>query len=859
MRKSTLLSLILLPLCTLTAFANQPDSAYIFSYTNENKPNGLHFAWSIQASEWHPIGPEYTYMMCDYGRWGAEKKMYTPFLFQDKDGLWHCIWSVNNRDGIFAHASSKNLVQWGRQSYPEATAGKNCLKPELSYNPLTNDYSITWLSTNGAETRAYCSTTKNFKTYSTAKNIPLSERSNSRSNVRISGTTETGVVVKVPWSIIDGLIQAQQVSAFKNKLYSENFSSDSERFAALKPIDAQISVNLPETKKISDLLVGVFFEDINYSADGGLYAERIQNRSFEYTLSDKEGKDKSWNSTKAWTLNGENVLLTIDTAWFIHPNNQHYAVLKIAQVGAGLVNEGFDGIVLKEGEKYDFSVFARSIDAKNEKLLVRLIGKNGEVYGESTTKTISNDWKKYAVTLMANRDVSDARLEVVPQAIGSVALDMLSLFPQQTFKNRKNGLRADLAQAIADIQPRFMRFPGGCVAHGDGLGNIYRWKNTIGPLETRKAQRNLWGYQQSGGLGYFEFFQFCEDMGAEPLPVLAAGVPCQNSATGGAGQQGGIPMCEMDSYVQDVLDLIEYANGSATSKWGKIRAEAGHPKPFNLKYLGIGNEDLITDIFEERFTIIFNAIKAKYPEITVIGTVGPSYTGTDYREGWDIATKLGVPMVDEHYYESPSWFINNQDFYDNYDRSKSRVYLGEYASRGNTLYHALAEAAYMTSLERNGDVVRMASYAPLLAKDNYTQWRPDLIFFNKEEFRLTPNYYVQKAFGQNAGNEYIPTHVILSNTQEDVKKRIAISLVRDIQTKDLIVKLVNILPVAVTTTLDLKGLGINPDVEAVKTLLQGNPGDKQAKSQQTRCSVSETLTVQLPPYSFTVFRMKTKD
>jgi len=859
MRKSTLLSLILLPLCTLSAFANQPDSAYIFSYTNENKPNGLHFAWSLQASDWHPIGPEYTYMMCDYGRWGAEKKMYTPFLFQDKDGLWHCIWSVNNRDGIFAHASSKNLVQWGRQSYPEATAGKNCLKPELSYNPLTNDYSITWLSTNGAETRAYCSTTKNFKTYSTAKNIPLSERSNSRSNVRISGTTETGVVLKVPWSIIDGLIQAQQVSAFKNKLYSENFSSDSERFAALKPIDAQISVNLPETKKISDLLVGVFFEDINYSADGGLYAERIQNRSFEYTLSDKEGKDKSWNSTKAWTLNGENVLLTIDTAWFIHPNNQHYAVLKIAQVGAGLVNEGFDGIVLKEGEKYDFSVFARSIDAKNEKLLVRLIGKNGEVYGESTTKTISNDWKKYAVTLMANRDVPDARLEVVPQAIGSVALDMLSLFPQQTFKNRKNGLRADLAQAIADIQPRFMRFPGGCVAHGDGLGNIYRWKNTIGPLETRKAQRNLWGYQQSGGLGYFEFFQFCEDMGAEPLPVLAAGVPCQNSATGGAGQQGGIPMCEMDSYVQDVLDLIEYANGSATSKWGKIRAEAGHPKPFNLKYLGIGNEDLITDIFEERFTIIFNAIKAKYPEITVIGTVGPSYTGTDYREGWDIATKLGVPMVDEHYYESPSWFINNQDFYDNYDRSKSRVYLGEYASRGNTLYHALAEAAYMTSLERNGDVVRMASYAPLLAKDNYTQWRPDLIFFNKEEFRLTPNYYVQKAFGQNAGNEYIPTHVILSNTQEDVKKRIAISLVRDIQTKDLIVKLVNILPVAVTTTLDLKGLGINPDVEAVKTLLQGNPGDKQAKSQQTRCSVSETLTVQLPPYSFTVFRMKTKD
>jgi alpha-L-arabinofuranosidase len=856
MRKSFFLCLLFTSLYSLTAFGNQPDSAYVFSYSNDNRPNGLHFAWSVDKSDWHAIGSEYSYLKCDYGRWGAEKKMFSPFLFQGIDGLWHCIWSLNNKDEVFAHASSKDLIQWGRQSYPNAMAGANCLKPEIVYNQATRDYTIFWTSIHGVETKAFSTTTKDFKTYTAAKNRALSDLKSQRTEVLIAGNTETGVVNKVPWTIIDGLIKTQQISIYKQQLYSENSKKDAERYNALKQVDAKISVNNPGTKKISDLLLGIFFEDINYAADGGLYAELIQNRGFEYALSDKEGNDKSWNSTKAWSKNGANASFIIDTTAAIHPNNKHYAVLKIDQIGGGLVNEGFDGITLKAGEKYDFSVFARSIDAKNEKLLVRLIGNKGEVYGETTIKSVSGNWKKYATTLIAKEKAADARLEIIPQATGSVALDMISLFPQKTFMNRKNGLRSDLAQTIADIKPRFMRFPGGCVAHGDGLGNIYRWKNTIGPLEARKPQRNLWGYHQSAGLGYFEFFQFCEDMGAAPLPVLAAGVPCQNSGTGGAGQQGGVPMCEMDEYVQDMLDLIEYANGPVTSKWGKLRAEAGHPKPFNLKYIGIGNEDLITDIFEERFTMIFNAIKSKHPEITVIGTVGPFYEGTDYREGWDIASKLGVPMVDEHYYESPAWFINNQEFYDNYDRSKSKVYLGEYASWDNTLYNALAEAAYMTSLERNADVVSMASYAPLLANEKHTQWRPDLIYFNNEEVKLTPNYFVQKAFGQNAGDEYIPTLVTLSDKQDGVKKRIAVSVVRDSKSKDLMVKLVNLLPVVVNSTIDLKGLGINPDTEALKTVLQGNPDDKNVKSQETNCRVSETLTVELPAYSFTVFRIK---
>ena len=348
-------------------------------------------------------------------------------------------------------------------------------------------------------------------------------------------------------------------------------------------------------------------------------------------------------------------------------------MLEVHRPGAALVNNGFDGIAVKKGEKYDFSVFSKVLDdTKGGKVLVRLTTKDGKEIAQAAIRVSSTEWKKQKAVLTATADAADAVLSVCPQMAGKYALDMVSLFPQNTFKGRKNGLRADLAQTLADLHPRFVRFPGGCVAHGDGVDNIYDWKGSIGALEERKPLRNLWGYHQTRGLGYHEYFLFCEDMGAEPVPVVAAGVPCQNSGTcshhsvgelGCGGQQGGIPMEEMPQYVQDVLDLIEYANGDAKKTvWGKKRAQAGHPKPFNLKYIGIGNEDLITDIFEERFTMIFNAVKEKYPEVTVIGTVGPFYEGSDYEEGWKFATKMGIPMVDEHYYNTPGWFINNQDF-----------------------------------------------------------------------------------------------------------------------------------------------------------------------------------------------------
>lgn len=865
-RTSILLCLIVLllgqtSLATVTSISNAPDSVYLFSYatTKNSNTNGLHFAWSTNQENWKSIGPEMRFLFCDYGRWGVEKRMITPFLHLTPNGTWHCVWSLNETHGTFAHAQSKDLIYWLPQTYPIVMENNNCLEPEISYRANTGQYMVSWLSTADGKTQAYHTTTTDFKNYSPAKELPLSDRLNQRKTVVISGNTETGTLHKVAWELVESLLNKQKLNAYRDQQWSETSKTDPQRFASLKTLDATITIDPSKSKKISDLLIGVFFEDINYAADGGLYAELVQNRDFEYALSDKEGKDKSWNSSKAWHLSGSGATFSIDSVSPIHPNNAHYAVLKATEVGAGLVNEGFDGIAIKSGEKYNFSVFANNPDKKNKKLLVRLIGKNGENYGETTISANSSKWKKFETVLTANQTVSEASLEIVPQTSGTVHLDMISLFPQKTFMGRKNGLRADLAQTIADLHPRFVRFPGGCVAHGDGLCNIYRWNNTIGPLESRVPQKNLWGYHQTAGLGYFEYFQFCADIGAEPLPVIAAGVPCQNSATGGAGQQGGIPMCDMDDYVQEVLDLIEWANGDVKTKWGKLRAEAGHPKPLNLKYVGIGNEDLINDIFEERFTMIFNAVKEKHPEITVIGTVGPSFEGTDYVEGWKIATKLGVPMVDEHYYQSPGWFIHNQDYYDKYDRSKAKVYLGEYAAhlpgRPTNIETALAEALYLTACERNGDVVSMTSYAPLLAKEGHTQWNPDLIYFNNSEVKPTVDYFVQLLFGQNSGDTYLPSEVILSDKSESVRKRVAVSVVLDSKSNDLIVKLVNMLPVEVNTKVNLEGLGVlNPS--AIRTVLTGTPDDKKARPVIDNIAVNKDFPCTLPAYSFTVIRIK---
>jgi len=645
--------------------------------------------------------------------------------------------------------------------------------------------------------------------------------------------------------------------------------------ASAQPPVRTLDINLAQPgKAISSDLFGVFFEDINYSADGGLYAELVQNRSFEYQITEQ----LSWNALTAWELtqrDGGRGSLAIATAVPVHPNNPHYVVIEVQQPGGGvgLVNFGFDGIPVQAGEQYDFSMFGRQLFTGNHwggngvlaspaRFVVRLETKEGAVLGETTVNISGRDWQRVAATITATNTDSAARLVVLSQTKGGVALDEISLFPRKTFKNRANGLRPDLAQAIADLQPKFMRFPGGCLVHGHGLDNLYRWKDSIGPIEQRRGQENLWGYHQSLGLGYFEFFQFCEDIGAKPLPVVPAGVCCQNADNQGGTGQRGLPLEAMPAYIQDVLDLIEWANGPTNSTWGAKRAAAGHPESFHLQYLGVGNEEHITPVFEERFKMIHDVLKAKHPEITVIGTVGPFHSGEDYDAGWKFANAERIAMVDEHYYESPEWFLNNLKRYDAYDRTKSKVYLGEYAAhegnRANTLRTALAEAAYLTSLECNGDVVRLASYAPLLAKERHTQWRPDMIYFNNTSLQLSVNYFVQQLFSQNQGDVYLP--VTLPNTATNL----AVSSVRDSKTGDVILKFVNVGAEVQPLKMNLSGAK-KLAMQVARTVLTGelmavNAFGKPAAvvPQTSSLTVGEKFDCELPAHSLTVIRMATR-
>lgn len=640
----------------------------------------------------------------------------------------------------------------------------------------------------------------------------------------------------------------------------------------LTSVHAQKKESSTSSKKISPDLFGLFFEDINYAADGGLYAELVQNRSFEYGPTSK----REWSSFSFWeyvTPGFSYGSLNVETTSPLNTNNPHYVVLNVEHVGTekqhtgpsgvGIRNTGFDGMVVHEGNKYNFSMFARQLTSEPITVTISLQTPNGKILAEEKILTASSSWKKYAASLTSTFSHDTVSLVVLATTPGKLAIDVVSLFPEHTFKNRPNGLRPDLAQALADMKPKFIRFPGGCLVHGDGLGNMYRWKNTIGPIEQRLEQKNLWGYHQTLGLGYYEYFQFCEDIGAKPVPVLPAAVSCQNSGgtwrIGGTGQRA-LPLNEMAEYIQEVLDLIEWANGPSTSVWGAKRAAAGHPAPFNLEYVGIGNEDKITPEFEARFKLIFDAVKAKYPEITIIGTSGPFPDGDDFTRGWEYADDHNIPVIDEHYYKDPNWMMKNLNRYDSYDRSKSKVYLGEYASWGNKMKNAISEAAYMIGLERNGDVVSMASYAPLLAKKNYTQWKTDMIFFDNNNLCLTPNYHVQRMFSVNQGDMYFDKMVF----KDANDSTLAASCVQDSKTGDVIVKLVNTGDQAKTMKVDLTGFK-NIISTAEKEVLAGeadaentfdNP--KNIAPAKSTFRASKNFQYVTLPMSLTVIRIKTK-
>ena len=767
---------------------------------------GLHLAYLTDDDRWVDVG-----QLCasDFGPWGSEKKMYRPFVVKANDGTWRALWSVNTRSPQFAVAYSEDLVTWRPQDYP--IMKEKGIKDVAAYQMDDGSFDI-YLKT--AKGKRYVHADKDFRTFeedsleATADDILWQ-----RDTATINGKLVEGNDFEIP------SIHLNYIRAWHKALAEENrensrllphneaelqayLKEKNVELAAGNEVSAQFQIKAQKSHRISDKLIGIFFEDISRAADGGLCAELLQNGDFEYN-----GERKGWNAITAWQ--GLTSTSVVSSENGVSQNNPHYAIL-----GETLIyNIGWEGISVKHAA-YDVSLYARCMDGKKKQLTVALVDAENQIVAQAKLKVQGGEWNEYKIQLVISDKYKgelgkDIRFAVIPKGKDRVAVDMLSLMPQDTYKG--HGLRKDLAEVLADLKPRFVRFPGGCMLHGQGLENIYHWKESVGPLKDRKPAKNIWNYHQTRKLGFYEYFQWCEDMGAEPLPVLAAGVPCQNSqpnADSICGQQGGIPMADMPQYVQDVLDLVEWANGDpATSKWAKMRAEAGHPAPFNLKMVGIGNEDLISTDFEQRYLMICKALKEKHPEIEVVGTVGPfHYPSSDYIEGWKIAkeNKKWIDAVDEHYYEKPGWFINHQDYYDNYDRKAPKVYLGEYAANGNNeLDRALAEGIHLCNVERNGDVVEMTSYAPLLCKNGYSNWNPDMIYFdNSEKIRLTESYKIQKMFGQHAGDTYIASEL---NLPVALKRYVGTSVVKDSKTGKTWLKVVNALPR--TLKLQVNGLG----------------------------------------------------
>ena len=817
--------IILLTLSTLmayaSAFAGYPDSVYVKPDVADGT-RGFQIAYSTDRLTWHHI--DCNLFESDYGTWGAEKKLYYPVLRYDGK-VYHATFVPNPKVAQIAVTKSTDFALWKPQDYPRVN--------EADFEALL-----------------------------------AKQKKASRDNI-----------IRIPYAALDALLKKKAVTDINNVWANENYVASGKAISEkAREVRATITVDKSRSKPISPNLMGIFFEDISYAADGGLYAELIQNRDFEYSSSD----NSKWNAKTAWRLEGEGTEWFVENDSPIHKNNSHYSILRTTQPGARLINDGWDGILVKGNARYDLSLFIKG----NGKIRVSIVADRKTL--ASCVIKASADWRQQKSVLTPSSSAGNASLVIEPLQEGTIAIDFVSLFPRDTFMGRKNGLRKDLAETIADLHPRFVRFPGGCATHGQGIDNIYHWQATIGKLWERQPDMNIWNYHQTRGLGFYEYFQFCEDIGAEPLPVLAAGVPCQNSHRGGNGQQGGIPFehelggkpspytynghpLTMESYLQELLDLIEWANGDArSSKLARMRADAGHPKPFNLKYLGIGNEDLISDVFMERYLYLINGIRKAHPEITIIGTVGPFWTGSDYEYGWKAAKENKLDIVDEHYYNSQGWFFNHRDFYDKYDRNGTKVYLGEWASWGNNVSNALIEAAYLTNIERNADVVVMSSYAPLLAKENHTSWNPNLIYFNNSEVKPTVNYDVQKAFGQNVGNTYIASdiHVDYSSDEkqklliQDIKRRIDHSVVHDSKSGDYIVKIVSTLPVESSLNINL-GTEIIPygSTHDATLMILSQPDrpditKEWAVSETKDIKVSNTVNIEMPPFTLAVLRVK---
>ena len=621
--------------------------------------------------------------------------------------------------------------------------------------------------------------------------------------------------------------------------------------------------------QVQPTMWGIFFEDINFGADGGIYAELIKNRSFEFSM-----------PLMGWTVKknyfNEGAVLVLNRQDLNTANPRFVRITKDkADDSLSLTNEGFRGMGIKKGLRYDFSVLSRQ-QTPGLKMHIELLNYNDEVIG-STTLTPSgntNEWKEEAISFTATDTAMKGKFNISFEGSGVIDLDMISLFPSDTWKNRPGGLRSDMIQLLADMKPGFIRFPGGCIVEGRDLATRYQWKKTLGPLDERHLIINRWNtefahrpapdYFQSFGLGFFEYFQLAEDIGAEPLPILNCGMACQfNTAEA-------VPLNELKPYVQDALDLIEFANGDVNTTWGKVRASLGHPAPFNLKMMGIGNENWGSQ-YIDRLKIFEKAIKEKYPNFKLVASSGTDPNGERFDYLNNEVRKLHADFIDEHYYRRPEWFLANATRYDNYPRNGSKIFAGEYAAQSdhtvsinnkNNMATAIAEAAFMTGLERNAAVVNMASYAPLFAHDEAWQWTPDLIWVNNLKSYGTTDYYVQKLFSFNKGTNVVSA--LRNGNPLTGQDSLYVSAVIDKKTNDIIIKVVNASGKEQTNTFRLDGIK-KAATQAEVTTLQSddlssensfsNPENVAPKESSVGVKGKKIVYTSLP-YSLSVIRIR---
>lgn len=615
---------------------------------------------------------------------------------------------------------------------------------------------------------------------------------------------------------------------------------------------------------------GVFFEDINLGADGGIYAELIKNRSFEF-LKPLMG----WKVEQKPFVEGA---VTIQNRAGLNLPNPRFlqVVLNHANKGTlSLTNEGFRGMGIKKDLRYDFSVLYRT-RSNGIQLHLELLNAKNEIIGSTVAEALptGSEWKKLSVSFHATATELKGQFRIWFEGTGMIDMDMISLFPADTWKNRPGGMRADMIQMLADMKPGFIRFPGGCIVEGIDLSNRYQWKKTIGPVEERQLIMNRWNvefahrptpdYFQTFGLGFFEYFQLAEDIGATALPILNCGMACQfNTAEL-------VPLDQLDPYVQDALDLIEFANGDVTTAWGKKRADMGHPAPFNVKFLGVGNENWGPQ-YIERLKIFQKAIKEKYPEIKLVTSSGTDPDGGRFDLLNTELRKMNADIIDEHYYRRPEWFLQNAKRYDNYPRNGSKIFAGEYAAQSdktvsvsnrNTWLTAISEAAFMTGLERNAGVVSMASYAPLFAHIDGWQWTPDLIWVDNLRSYGTPDYYVQKLFSLNKGSKVVP--VTLNNDVVAGQDSLYASAVTDASTNELVIKIVNASNTEQTSIISIEGVKKIATVGKLTVMQSADLNQVNSFDQPLAVSPKEsTIAVKnknieynAAPYSFTVVRIK---